>query len=106
MRTSLRPLHIVVAGLLELTPFVACAEERDPGEIGHAIFILTMISLLFLGSLAFGIWLIIARLRSEKEMAASSSGSGPSQRRPDFEAIWFPKSTALSTPPTPPPPSE
>src|SRR5262245_44057988 len=77
--------------LLSLIPVVAHAEERDPGEIGHAIFILGMIALLFLGSMAFGIWLIVARLRSDAEAAEAKRASSYA----NLEGIWFPASRAM-----------
>ena len=46
-----------------LTPVAAHAETRDPGEIGHAIVFFGSFLLLFLGSLALAVWMIIARLR-------------------------------------------
>jgi hypothetical protein len=75
-----------------LAPIAAAAEERDPGEIGHALFILSMIAILFFGSMAFGIWLIIARLRSDAK--AAQSGERLS-RTPNLESIWFPSRQRL-----------
>lgn len=76
-----------------MLPVAVHAEEADPGEIGHAIVILSLIGILFLASLAFGIWLLVARLRSSSEEVETV---GPA-RQPNFEGIWFPTSSSAPT---------
>lgn len=68
-----------------LAPVAAHAETRDPGEIGHAIVFFGTFLLLFLGSLALAVWLIVARLRG----AATPSDESPVPT-PDLDRLWFP----------------
>jgi hypothetical protein len=75
-------------------PLVAAADEaHDPGELGHGIALVGMIALPFLAMLAFGIWLLFARLRSDREEAAAK------QRQPNFERLWFPGEGPPKAPP-------
>lgn len=74
-----------LAGLVALLPLAAHAETRDPGEIGHAIVFFGTFLLLFVGSLALAVWLIIARLRG-----AATPSSEPAGPTPDLDRLWFP----------------
>jgi hypothetical protein len=89
---SISAIRAVVVAAVSAAPLVAQAEERGPGEIGHFVAIVTMFSLLFLSSLGFAIWLIVARLRSRAE---SSQGASPvTVPSANLDAIWFPGDTA------------
>jgi hypothetical protein len=85
---------LLVAGLGLGWPLLAAADEaRDPAEIGHAFILVGVLALLFIGAFALGIWLIVARLASDKEEAALAG------RSPNFERIWFPGESPPKAPP-------
>jgi hypothetical protein len=88
-----------------LAPLCAAAEERGPGEIGHFVFIMAVFTLMFLSSLGFAVWLLVARLRSDAATAESASANDgrPAPRGADLESIWFPPSASLPTGPLPTP---
>jgi hypothetical protein len=87
-RRGHRPCALVAASLAvlaSLAPVAAHAETRDPGEIGHAIVFFGTFLLLFLGSLALAVWMIIARLRG-----AATPSDEPPVPTPDLDRLWFP----------------
>jgi hypothetical protein len=61
--------------------------NRDPAELVHGVVVLALGGVFFLGMLSFAVWLLIARLRVQREV--------PSQqpvRVPNFERLIAPGS--------------
>lgn len=89
-------LATALGALLWLVPQLASAEERDPGEIVHAMILLGILALLFLTGLSVAVWLLIARLRDR-----SPALPPPPAIEPDLDRLWFPaKVKAPARPPT------
>lgn len=82
-RRGSSPLRWVVMTLVWLLPLGARAENRDPAEIGHAIWFIGMFLLFFGTVMSFAIWLLVVRLRS-----GPSSLPGTSAQYPSFEKVW------------------
>lgn len=65
--------------------------NRDPAELVHGAVVLALGGVFFLAMLSFAVWLLIARLRVQREM--------PSQqpvRVPNFERLIAPGSESSS----------
>ena len=91
-----------MAGLTWLVPLRAYAGDRDPAEIGHAIWFVGTFSVFFIGAMSLAIWLLVVRLRSGPEAAPEVAPSYPS-----LESVWSRDAAAQSaTPPVSPVPEK
>lgn len=89
MRTSYsRSVVCALAGILWLMPLAAHAEPNDPADIAHAVALVSVLGFLFFGMLGFGIWILVARLRT-KDMPLRSQSGLRRRRQIDFDKLWF-----------------